>query len=383
MILHKTPISNIQQLTPSKPAVGLSEIFNIELNVLEQSVARMEESASSSMAATSFLDLPMELRITIYELLIQSSIVQAPLGKHSLFVRRHPFDLEITTTKVRHCNLRRPSNLIYTCRQIQAELSALIYPKLPQINLIGDFLLGLEPTNAIFDILERRPWVRENARTVNITLESNHILSFHAGVAVNDIVLNEHPWLSQRLRVDNLKMRTYVMKPLGVTWVPRNRTWWQTMKAEVGARFGGENSDNGHDTFFHLAQLFKSFPLVEKIVIETEHRDLLALFPAPRETAESFRELGERGVEINILLKKWQIRSFHNMLFRNGIQRDTFQLDNGGRVDLSYETWFREGRRPDKDQTFTFRLLDFLWTPKSMVEKDRKAGWMSLKFLSR
>jgi len=254
---------------------------------------------------------------------------------------------------------------------------------MPHLKLIGDFLLGLEPTNAIFDIVERRPWVRENTRTVNITLESNHILSFHAGVAVNDTVLNEYPWLSQRLRVEKLKMRAYVMKPLGVTWVPRNRTWWQTMKAEVGARFDQESSDTGHDTLSHVAQLFKSFPLVEKIVIETEHRDLLALFPAPRDTAESFRELGERGIEIIILLKSWQIRSFHNMLYRNGIERNTFQLDGGGKVDLSYETWFREGRPPDKDQTFTFRLLDFSWTPERIVEKDRKGGWMSLKFLSR
>jgi hypothetical protein len=343
----------------------------------------MEESLASPIAATSFLDLPMELRIIIYELLIESSIIHPPLSKSFWYVRRHPFDLEITTTKVRHCNLRRPSNLIYTCRQIQAELSALIYPKMPNIKLIGDFLLGLEPTNAIFDILERRPWVRENTRTVNITLETSHILTLHAGVAVNDIVLNEYPWLSQRLRVENLKMRTYVMKPLGVTWVPRSRTWWQTMKAKVGTRFDQENLDDGHDTLFDLAQLFRSFPLVEKIVIETENRDLLALFPAPRDAAESFRELGERGVEIIILVTSWQIRSFHNMLYRNGIQKDTFQLDCGGRVDLSYETWFREGRRPNKDQTFTFRLLDFLWIPKSMVEKDRKGGWMSLKFLSR
>jgi hypothetical protein len=343
----------------------------------------MEESASSPMAATSFLDLPMELRIIIYELLIQSSVIHAPPGKPSWFVRRHPFDLEINTTKVRHFYHRCPSNLIYTCRQIQAELSALIYPKMPSLKLSGDFLLGLEPTTAIFDILQRRPWVSENTRTVNIVLESNHILSFHAGVAVNDIVLKKYPWISQRLRVENLKMSTYVMKPLGVTWVPRTRTWWQTMKAEVGARFDQENSDNGHDTLSHLAQLFKSFPLLEKVVIETNHRHLLALFPAPRDTAESFRELDERGVEVEILLKDWQIRTFHNMLYRNGVRRDSFQLEGGGRVDLSSEAWFREGRRPDKDQTFTFRLLDFLWIPERGVEKDRKSGWKSLKFLSR
>jgi hypothetical protein len=343
----------------------------------------MEESASSPIAATSFLDLPMELRIIIYELLIESSIIHPPPNKSFWYVRPHPFDLEITTTKVRHTNLRRPSNLIYTCRQIQAELSALIYPKMSNIKLIGDFVLGLEPTNAIFDILERRPWVRDNARAVNITLESSHIISLHAGVAVNGIILNENTWLSQRLRVENSSMRTYVMKPRGVTWVPRSRTWWQTMKAKVGAIFDQENSNYGHNTLSDMAQLLKSFPLVEKIVIETTHRNMLALFPAPRDTAESFRELGERGVEIDILVTSWQIRSFHNMLYRNGIQRSTFQVDGERIVDLSYETWFREGRRPDKDQTFTFRLLDILWTPKSVAEKeeeeDKKGGWMSFK----
>jgi hypothetical protein len=337
----------------------------------------MEESASSPIAATSFLDLPMELRNIIYELLIESSIIQDPSGKPSWLVSRHPFDLEITTTKVRHCKLRRPSNLIYTCRQIQAELSALIYPKMPHLKLVGDFLLGSEPTTAIFDILERRPWVSENTKTVNITLEPNHVLSFHARVAVDDFVLQEHPWLPQRLRVENLKMRTYVMEPLGL----RNQTWWQTIKAGVGAIFNQEASENGHDSLPNLARLCESFPLLKKIIIETEHRDLLALFPHPRDTAESFRGLGVKGIEINILSKSWQIWSFHNMLYRNG--RGTLRMEGAGWAQMSFETRFREDGRPDRDQTFTYQLRDFMWKPGGIVEKDRKVGWKSLKFLSR
>jgi hypothetical protein len=155
------------------------------------------------------------------------------------------------------------------------------------------------------------------------------------------------------------------------------------MKAGVGTIFVYDKLENGHDTFPNLAQLFNSFPMLEKIVIETEHRDLLALFPAPRDTAESFRSLGDRGVEIDILPKRWQLQSFHNMLYRNGIEKSTFQFSGAGRLQMAYETMNGEWRGLDKDKTFTFSLLDFVWEPERMVEKDRKVGWRLFKFFWR
>jgi len=157
------------------------------------------------------------------------------------------------------------------------------------------------------------------------------------------------------------------------------RSWLQTMKAAI---FEQETREKGRDTFSDLAQLFESFPLLEKIVIETEHRDLLALFHAPTDTAECFRSLGERGVEINILSKRRQVRSFHNMLHRNGIEREPFRFVGGG-VETLYGIGPGEYRGEGRPNIFTFRLLDFVGKPESMAEKDKKIGWKSFKFLKR
>ena len=289
------------------------------------------------------------------------------------FTRPHKFDLQISTKKVRYPNLRLPSNLIYTCHQINAEVSVLISSRIHHLKLTGDFMMGLSSTQAIFDILARRPWIADSIRTVNVVLKLNHVLPVPGGVAVNTSVLEQHPWLGERLEIAELRVRKFKIMDSGMQWVPQG--WWQVMRVrQWGLKWCLEtmgmkvqppepkvNVEEGreHNTLPDLARLFENFPLLEEIDIETEHRHLLSLFRTPRDTAESFRALDQRGVEVNILLRHWQMESFCNMLHRNGIERGTIKFEDergNGKVALSYE------RLPDGRQRgrpiVSFRLVD-------------------------
>jgi hypothetical protein len=235
--------------------------------------------------------------------------------------------------------------------------------------------MGLSSTAAIFDILARRPWITHSIRTVNVLLKLNHVLPVIGGVAVNTSVLDHHPWLRDRLRIAELKVVKFEMGACGLRWVPdgwwrvvqpRNWSlgWLKTLGVNLPVGTDVEKEDDVEDSHEHntlpdLAKLFDTFPLLEKIDIETEHRNLLSLFPAPTDTAESFRALDERGVEVNILVKHWQIHSFCNMLYQNGAERGTIRFGNGtskGRIALSYET--QPGGRDHGHRIVSFRLID-------------------------
>jgi hypothetical protein len=347
----------------------------------------------AELPPASFLQLPLELRNIIYDLLIQEAIIEnsPPLSglaqwQTPTFTRPHKFDLQISTKKVRYPNLHLPTNLIYTCHQINAEFNVLISSRVHHLKLTGDFMMGLSSTQAIFDILARRPWIAGSIRTVNVLLKLNHVLPVLGGVAVNTRVLEQHPWLGERLQIAELKIRKFEMKGCGMQWVPRGgwqvmrtRHWslnWclETMGIKMRVLDERNKVEEGHEhnTLPDLARLFETFPLLEKIDIETEHRHLLSLFPAPRDTAESFRALDQRGVEVNILLKHWQMESFCNMLHRNGIERGTIRFGDhwgNGKVALSYET-LHGGRQPE-NRIVKFRLVDCV-LPEIEAEDDGK-----------
>lgn len=242
--------------------------------------------------------------------------------------------------------------------------------------------MGLSSTTAIFDMLARRPWIADSIRTVNVVLKLDHVLPVIGGVAVNTSVLLQYPWLGERLKIAELKVRKFEMKGFGMQWAPQG--WWQVMRArhwsvhwclnKIGMKIRVHEPKVEveerleHNTLPDLAKLFEKFPLLEKIDIETEHRHLLSLFPAPRDTAESFRALDERGVEINVLVKHWQMDSFCNMLYQNGIERGTIKFGDGrdsGKVALSYETLPGERSRP----LVSFRLVDCVLKPEMDVEE--------------
>jgi hypothetical protein len=342
--------------------------------------------------ASSFTDLPLELRDMIYNLLIEEALVSTspplsglPQWQTPTFSRAHKFDLQISTKRVTHPNLHLPSNLIYTCHQINAEMNTLICSRIHHLKLTGDFTMGLSSTEAIFDILERRPWIANATRTVNIVLKLDYVLSFFRGVAVKSSVLEQHPWLGKRLKIAELKVKTFEMGECGMAWRPYG--FWQVLRApgsklnwclealglksrpeqKTGEEEEAVEAGQEHNTLPDLAKLFEAFPLLEKIDIETEHRHLLSLFPAPKDTAESFLKLDERGVEVNVLVKHWQMQSFSNMLYRNGMEKGTIRFGNGrnesGKVALSYETLPQQGHC-----IVSFRLVD------CVLRRESKAG---------
>lgn len=352
-------------------------------------IQEMDEPAQHRVPqapTASFLQLPLELRNIVYDLLIEEAMVatSSPCGglphwQTPTFSRTHIFDLQISTRKIRYPNLRLPSNLIYACHQIHAEFSTMVCSRIHHLKLTGDFMLGLSSTAAIFDILERRPWIANSIRSVNVLLKFNHVLPVLGGVAVNTSVLEQHPWLGERLKIAELRVRKFEMGGCGMQWVPQG--WWQEMTARhwglhwcletfgvkmpIGKQPDDAQEGHEHNTLPDLAKLFETFPLLEKIDIETEHRHLLSLFPAPRDTAESFRALEERGIEVNVLLKQWQMESFCNMLYRNGIERGTIRFGDyftRGKMALSYET-ITEGRRRGH-QIVSFRLFDCMVRPE-------------------
>jgi hypothetical protein len=357
----------------------------------------MEEPAPSPTPQppkSSFVQLPLELRNMVYDLLIEEAIIRTspplsglPQWQTPTFSRLHKFDLQVSKKKITYPNLRLPSNLIYSCHQVHAEFSSLICSRIHHLILTGDFMMGLSSTAAIFDILARRPWIASSVRTVNVLLKLNHVLPVVGGVAVNTRVLEQHPWLDKRLKIAELQVRKFEMERFGVQWVPQG--WWHVMKSrhwglhwcleKTGMKMRAEKSkaevEEGHEhnTLPDLAKLFEAFPLLEKIDIETEHRHLLSLFPAPRDTAESFRALDERGVEVNVRVKHWQMQSFCNMLYRNGIERGTIRFgDNGdsGKVALSYETSL--GGEERGHRIVSFRLLDCVVRPEGEADNDNQ-----------
>jgi hypothetical protein len=94
-----------------------------------------------------------------------------------------------------------------------------------------------------------------------------------------------------------------------------------------------------HNTLPDLARVFESFSQLEKVDMETEHHQLISFLPSPIETAMVLSPLLERGVEINVLLRKWQLRQWASVCKRNGMDmaRLRFWHENGGEVGLAYE----------------------------------------------
>ena len=204
---------------------------------------------------------------------------------------------------------------------------------------------------------------------------------------MNRTVLEQRPWLEERLNIAELKVYSFEMKASGKQLAPQG--WWQVIRSKdwllkwflgtIGVKMPvavierEPNAEEGHEhnTLPDLARLFETFPQLEKIDIETEHGNLLSLFPASKVTPESFRELDNQRVEVNVLVKHWQMYSFSNMLYRNGIEEGTLQFGDEsahGRVALSYEIRpgvFQEHR---EHRIVNIRLLDYVVRSEDEIE---------------
>lgn len=337
------------------------------------------------LGVSKFLSLPLEVRIIIYEDLIRSSIVDRKVrtvynystsSSEAPRIDPHHFDLSITTTRVSFLNLRRPSNVMFANRQTYDEMSALIYSRIRHLKLTGDFLLGLTPTAAIFRILERRPWIQTSTRSVTIVLKFDHVFPLVDGVAVNSAVAEQYPWLCSHLRLAELNVRKFNAQDRTIksdSWFHQYLLRKMTLGRQSLERVfpwlqrPSTSPSNEHNTLPDLAKLFETFPLLEKIDIQSDNRILFSLFQAPKETALSFLPLHTRGVEVNVLLHDWQVSQFCSMLYRNGVETGSITFTSSGQtmVILSYESLVR-GDVPS-GKVVSFRLLDCIVPERDIV----------------
>lgn len=337
-------------------------------------------------AASPFLHFPLEIRNMIYEFLIRDAIITRTAERNlnlstrlwdRPLIKTPQFDINITTKKVSFPNLRLPSNLVYTNAQIYEEMSILIYSKTHHLKVSGDFLLGLTSTTAIFEILERRPWICDSTRSVTIDLKFNHILPLLGGnVAISDEIAEKFPWLCTRLRIAELSVQKFALGDRRRAKKPES--WIQRMLCALGLgkqmveellsglHLSQKAMSTEHNTLPDLARLFETFPMLEKIDIQTDHCVLLSLFPAPKETASSFLPLTHRGVEVNVLLHNWQIGAFCSMLYRNGVETGTIKFASHSYpvVDISYESLV--GGALPLEKVVRYRFMDCL-TPENNV----------------
>lgn len=319
-----------------------------------------------------FLQLPIEIRNMIYEPLVQAAMVHnrpplygLPSWQTPSFNYAHKLDLHITTSKVIFRNMRfRVIYPLFTLnRQVHDELSALIYSRIRHVKITGDFLFGLNPTQQIFDMLERRPWMQKYVKSLTIELRLCGIHPACNSVDINKNILAQHPFLWDRLRniYGTAKLLGIRIKrgkcardcgtllafllSMGYSYIAR--TLWRTKSTE-------------HNTLPELAKVLDNFSNLENIDLESEHHHLISLFSDPLETAIAFAPLREKGVEVNVLLRKWQLRQWSNLMARNGVNSANlmFQHENGEGVGIEYEN--RTGRSMLSYGMVRFKFLDCL-----------------------
>jgi len=373
-------------------------------------VGLKEGRAEDAAAALSpFLLMPLEIRNMIYDFIIEESTVErdqkesftgdsgstpiSPPPPHPPWLPPVAFseipkpELAIENSKVRFVYLKFPSCIFSANHQIHHELSARIFRKFQHLQLTGDFLIGLQPTNSIFNLLEKRPWISTYTKSITVSLKLSGFVPIYGGLAVNESLLDEHPWLFPRLRISELNVRTFEMP---------TRTWLRScMKScmdrlkygkynicSVLSRLGiSQPKSDEHNTLPDLAKLFSTFPQLEKIDIETESQTLLSLFPSPASTASTFQELGNRGIEVCLLLRDWQIEQFRNMMMKNGVEKGSIRFlglgPKKGEINFDFERDVATGRL--KDRVIRYRLLDAVIRPEAKVMAERDVSFFATR----
>lgn len=351
------------------PEARVVNIFNKCQSWQPAMMDHVRESTVPGLESTEFsffLSLPIEIRNMIYKPFIKSAIVQSrpPLYGISTwqtpsFNYAHKLDLHVKRDKLIFRNMRFQNiyPLFTANRQIHDEISALIFSHIQHIKISGDFILGLAPTQPIFDMLERRPWLQRHVRSVCVELKLCGIHETCSGPGIDENVIAKHPLLSDRLRdiwdVTQLPFRLQL--PFGMHYAKvkglRNCVSLFLYLGNMGYEALRRRRDSileklllrkshspEHNTLSDLAKILESFSQLEKVDFETEHHQLISLFPSPVATAMAFSPLLERGVEINVLLRKWQLHQWADVFDRNGLDRTklTFWHENGGEVGLAY-----------------------------------------------
>jgi hypothetical protein len=282
-----------------------------------------------------FLVLPLEIRNIIYEFFIKDALDYYSPPIHGLRYwqtgryHEHKFDLAITTSKVVFRNVRYPGHLLIVNRQVYEEMSTLIYSRIQHIKLTGDFLLGLAPTKPMFEILQRRPWIRHRTKTVSVDLILCGSHSACRGPGIDSHVIAIHPALRAKIREVDSRYFPLWLRDIGGRKHFRFLSVWHillSLGVSVGNAVPKKRSDG--QTLSKLAELLEGFPYLETVELETEHHHLLSLFPEPLETASSFLSLSSKGVVINMLLRDWQVKQWASVLKRNGLDESRFWHEN-------------------------------------------------------
>jgi hypothetical protein len=292
-----------------------------------------------------FLVLPLEIRNIIYEFFIKDALDYYSPPIHGLRYwqtgryHEHKFDLAITTSKVVFRNVRYPGHLLIVNRQVYEEMSTLIYSRIQHIKLTGDFLLGLAPTKPMFEILQRRPWIRHRTKTVSVDLILCGSHSACRGPGIDSHFIAIHPALRAKIREVDSRYFPLWLRDIGGRKHFRFLSVWHillSLGVSVGNAVPKKRSDG--QTLSKLAELLEGFPYLETVELETEHHHLLSLFPEhhhllslfpePLETASSFLSLSSKGVVINMLLRDWQVKQWASVLKRNGLDESRFWHEN-------------------------------------------------------
>jgi hypothetical protein len=345
----------------------------------------MDKNAGRSSGLSKFeffFLLPLEIRNMIYETFIEDSMIQYRPPLYGItswqtpsFNYAHKFDLHIRGNKVifRNMQFQNIYPLFTANRRIHNEVCDLLYSRIHHIRITGDFLLGLAPTQPILDMMERRPWLRHYVKTICIDLSLCGIHAGCNGCSIEEEAIANHPILSDRLQIVQEQDSFARLLPnitkerncssLFVSVGNSGLACLRQLAIRIRRMIVPKKSvPSGHNSLPTLAKVLQCYTRLEKIDMETVHKQLISLSPSPQEIARAFEPL-PNTVEVNMLLKKWQLWHWANLSRRNGLNSRNLEFwhEYGDQVDLGYAD--RKGASMRSYGLVRYRVSDALKAP--------------------
>jgi hypothetical protein len=281
-----------------------------------------------------FLLLPIELRQSVYDLLISESILAFPrwgtiYESWPVAPAKDNLALEITTSNTFLKSFRLESSLIYTNRQIYAEFSDHIYKQVRHLRITGDFLMGVKSTQKILDSITSRPWICANVRAIRLVIALSRDRR-QTDLFWNDVhVDQEYPWIRQHFQAARASLA-------GVPPYPRQRIWPSDLNTRQDGEMGlrAVRSDRALNTLSDLARLLEAFPLLERLDITFDDKNVYMLWPNPMDSLRPLAPLHAKEIEFNVALRGWRRTVFLAIMVQLGFDdAQAVLLDKEGPKD--------------------------------------------------